>query len=105
MATGIVMISLGSVALLGAMGTAIAASVCKADAEYDERTGDFIYRHNCSAFDPVILGLSLGGVGLLGAGIPLAIIGGRREPVSPGAAAIRPWVSTTGMGARLHLVF
>ncbi|HEY3496048.1 MAG TPA: hypothetical protein VGK73_15225 [Polyangiaceae bacterium] len=105
MATGIVMISLGAVALLGAMGTTIASSVCKADADYDPRTGDYLYRHNCDAYEPVMIGLTVGGIGLLGAGIPLAVIGGKREPVNAASAAVAPWVTPAGAGAKLAVSF
>ncbi|KYG02532.1 hypothetical protein BE20_50480, partial [Sorangium cellulosum] len=85
MVTGIVLTSIGAVALLGG-GLAIAASSAT-DPDYtgdptDPFEEDFTYEEDASAADAGVA-LIVGGVVFAGVGIPLAIVGGRKVPVQP----------------------
>ncbi|WP_437720006.1 hypothetical protein [Sorangium sp. So ce861] len=84
MVTGIVLTSIGAVALLGG-GLALAASSAT-DPDTGEPTDpfeeEFGYEEDASATEAGVA-LILGGVVFAGVGIPLAIVGGRKVPVQP----------------------
>lgn len=100
MAVGIVMVSVGPLALLAAMVT----SFNKADCEnYDplfEASGSS-RGSNCGRYNTPLYVSLLSGVGLIGAGIPMIVIGGKREPV--GTARLTPWASPHGAGLGLRV--
>ncbi|WP_080682321.1 serine/threonine-protein kinase [Sorangium cellulosum] len=85
MVTGIVLTSIGAVALLGG-GLALAADSAT-DPEYtgdptDPFEEELGYEEDASAAEAGVA-LILGGVVFAGVGIPLAIVGGRKVPVQP----------------------
>ncbi len=84
--TGIALVSVGGVSLVA--GAAFLA------ANQVECGGSL----NCPVSAPG-LAFVIGGIVCLGAGIPLAVIGGRKVP--PPAAALHPWVSPTLAGLAL----
>ena len=100
MAVGIVMVSFTPITLIAAM----VASFQKADCE----NGDYLreastssYARNCDRYDTPLYTSLLGGAALLGVGLPLSVIGGKREPV--GTARLTPWASPHGGGLGLRV--
>ncbi|WP_437283444.1 hypothetical protein WME90_23575 [Sorangium sp. So ce375] len=85
MVTGIVLTSLGTVAVLG--GGLVIASSCSGDGcGYDDSSSDPFsdnVDYEESDTEGAGVGLVIGGLVLAGVGIPLAIIGGRKVPVQP----------------------
>ncbi|WP_437594847.1 hypothetical protein [Sorangium sp. So ce1000] len=84
MVTGIVLTSIGTVALLG--GGLVLASSCSGDGcGYDDTSGDPFSDDVSYEDDTTGAGVALvvSGLVLAGVGIPLAIIGGRKVPVQP----------------------
>lgn len=96
MAGGIVMTSLAPIALLVSASAALSESFCHVG--YDDA-----YR-NCD-YDGVIYGSLLTGVVLLGVGIPMIVVGAKKEPESEHSATVTPWVTphAAGLGVRLAL--
>ncbi|WP_441285879.1 hypothetical protein ACSRUE_25600 [Sorangium sp. KYC3313] len=86
MVTGIVLTSLGTIAILGG-GLVIASTPscsgdsCGYDTSSDPFADDTVYEEDDA--DGAGVGLVVGGLVLAGVGIPLAIIGGRKVPVQP----------------------
>ncbi len=83
---GIVLTSLGTVALLGgglvlASSTSCSGDSCGYDSSSDPFADDMVYEE--SDTEGAGVGLVIGGLVLAGVGIPLAIIGGRKVPVQP----------------------
>jgi hypothetical protein len=95
MAGGIVMLSLAPVALVVSGFARLAKVVCDADRDV-----------GCDEdYDPTIYGALLTGVALVGVGIPLVVIGAKKEPVeAPEATAtISPWATPNGAGVGLRI--
>lgn len=101
MAVGIVMVSFAPITLIAAM----VASFEKADCE----NGDYLRDasssgsssgRNCDHYDTPLYTSLLGGAALLGVGLPLIVIGGKREPI--GTARLTPWASPHGGGLGLR---
>ncbi|WP_437292460.1 hypothetical protein [Sorangium sp. So ce426] len=86
MVTGIVLTSLGTIALLGG-GLVIASTPscsgdgCEYDPSSDPFSDDAGYEEDGA--EGAGVGLVVGGLVLAGVGIPLAIVGGRKVPVQP----------------------
>jgi hypothetical protein len=100
MAGGIVMVSVAPVALIVSLITSLRQDACENGGSYNfgtERVDDA----NCGRYDAGIYGGVILGVGLLGAGIPLIIIGGKREPL--GTASVAPWATPDSGGIKLRL--
>ena len=100
MAGGIVMTSLSPIALLVSATAAVSESVC--DVSYDIDSG---YRDRCD-YDGVIYGSLLTGVVLLGVGIPLIVVGAKKEPESEHlTATVTPWATpnAAGIGVRFAM--
>lgn len=98
MAAGIVMVSISPLALIG--GAIMAAKQTECDA-YDGLPG---YRRSCDANAGAALALTLTGLALVGAGIPLIVIGGKRVPAKePWQAQVLPYADPDGTGLRLRL--
>jgi hypothetical protein len=97
MVGGIVMLSLAPVALLVSGIARIGKGICDID---DERGCDQDY-------DPTIYGSLLTGVALIGVGVPLLVIGAKKEPVEDLAAiaTVSPWATAeaAGIGVRIDL--
>jgi len=105
MAGGIVMVSLSPVALLVALGASVSQSLCKTtnDYSYDSSTGTtYNPRTDCNN-DGLIYGSLLTAAALVGVGVPLIVIGAKKEP--EGTAVIAPWATPTaaGLGLRVNL--
>ncbi|WP_437322566.1 hypothetical protein [Sorangium sp. So ce381] len=85
MVTGIVLTSLGTVALLGGGLVLASSSSCAGDScgydSSDPFADDEVYEEDDT--EGAGVGLVVGGLVLAGVGIPLAIIGGRKVPVQP----------------------
>lgn len=98
MVGGIVMLSLTPVALIVAGVAGLGKSVCRIDNS----------EHACdNDYDATIYGSLLTGVVLVGAGIPLLVVGAKKEPVDEAqvTATVSPWVtpSAAGVGLRVDL--
>lgn len=96
MAGGIVMVSFVPIALLVAMVANLEQSACEGGT-YFSGSGST----NCGRFDATIYGGLITSAVLLGAGIPMIVIGGKKEPV--GTARLTPWASPHGAGLGLRL--
>jgi hypothetical protein len=97
MAGGIVMVSLAPVALIVAGFAGLGKALCGVD-DYDSS-------RTCSGYDPVIYGSLAGAFVLVGAGVPLLVIGAKKEPVddSDATATISPWATPTSGGLSIRL--
>jgi hypothetical protein len=107
---GIVMVSVGPIALLGALAAKNAQERCDTNLEHDypdhrlppsER-----YREDeCNAYSVPLYLFGIGGAVLTAAGIPLIIYGAKSMPSSPPRASLRvlPWAGPTSSGLRLRL--
>lgn len=96
------MTSLAPVALIVSGTAALSASFCTFD---DDDTSGTSYRRRCN-YDGIVYGSLLTSVVLLGVGIPLIVIGGKKEPESEHlSATVTPWAtpSAAGIGLRLDL--
>jgi hypothetical protein len=97
MVGGIVMLSLAPVALLVSGIARIGKGICDVG---DERGCDQDY-------DPTIYGSLLTGVALIGVGVPLLVIGAKKEPVEDRAATatLSPWATpeAAGLGVRIDM--
>jgi hypothetical protein len=97
MTGGIVMVSLAPVAFLVSGIAALGKGLCNVGTEdrFD----------SCDDYDPTIYGSLIVGFGLLGGGIPLIVIGAKKEPVgnSTPAATLSPWASPSAAGLSLRL--
>ncbi|CAN94676.1 putative membrane protein [Sorangium cellulosum So ce56] len=90
MVTGIVLTSLGAVAILGGGLVIASAPSCSGDGcvydrssnPYADDTG-YQYEEDGADAEGAGVGLVVGGLVLAGVGIPLAIVGGRKVPVQP----------------------
>ena len=103
MVGGIIMTSLTPVALIVAAGASLSASLCHVD-RYDYDTGN-TYRDNCNN-DGLIYGALVTAAVLVGVGVPLIVIGAKKEPAGMQAKAIvAPWATPTaaGLGLRVNL--
>lgn len=100
MAGGIVMTAVAPIALLVSLYSSLKQDACESRGFYNFDSTSDEYA-NCSRYDASIYGGVIVGVGLLGAGIPLIVVGGKRVPL--GTASLAPWASPTGGGLRLRL--
>lgn len=110
MAGGIVMTSLSPVALLVAAVGSLGKSLCEvdnSDARYSGSSASVSYRYkDCSGYDATIYGGLISAVVLVGVGVPLIVVGAKKEPVDPGVTAtLQPWAtpSTAGLSLRVNL--
>ena len=100
MAGGIVMVSFVPVTLLVVMVASLQKTVCDNDTYYSSG-GTTLPRTDCDDYNPTIYGGLLTGAALLGVGIPLIVIGGKKEPV--GTARVAPWATPHGAGLGLRV--
>jgi len=105
MVGGIVITSLTPIAMIAAMVGAVEKTECQSRV-VDYGSGDSTsYRtSSCSKYDTTIYGSLLLMTAMLGVGIPMIVVGAKREPARP-AAVVTPWVSpsTAGLALRLNL--
>lgn len=95
MVSGIVMLSLAPVAFLTAGIARLGKGICDID---DERGCD-------SDYDPTIYGALLTGVVFVGAGIPLLVVGAKKEPVEEDVAkaTVSPWLTPSAAGVSVRV--
>lgn len=105
MVGGIIMVSFSPIALIAAGVANAQQTTCEAGGYYLGSNGIGTYDYSdCSAYDKTIYGGLILGLGLLGAGIPLIVIGGKRVPAEP-TATLTPWATqnAAGLGLRLEM--
>lgn len=100
MAGGIVMVSFVPVALLAALVANSQQSSCENGYYYSLDGGASGRGVNCDRYDATIYGGLLSAAVLAGVGIPLIVIGGKKEPV--GTAQLAPWATPHGAGLGLR---
>jgi hypothetical protein len=91
MVGGIVMVSVAPILFVAALANSSSCVV------YD----DAYYGTSCGN-ETASIAMTVLGVGLIGAGIPLIIIGAKRVP-DDGTASLSPWVNRNGGGMSLSL--
>ena len=96
MVGGIIMTSLAPVALLVAAAANNEQTSCELGLIVGDNTG------RCDDYDTRIYGGLVLGVALAGAGIPLIVIGAKKEPVT---ARLTPWATakSAGLGLRIDM--
>jgi hypothetical protein len=107
---GIVMVSVGPIALLGALAAKNAQDTCDAGLERDYPdhrlpTSERYREDECNDYSVPLYLFGIGGAVLTAAGIPLIIYGAKSLPSSPPRASLRvlPWAGPTSSGLRLRL--
>lgn len=109
MAGGIVMVSFTPIALLVAAVANAQQTVCEVgDYSYGiDENGDYgrisTAGAGCDDYDATIYGGLISAVVLAGVGIPLIVIGAKKEPVNQVEARITPWASPQGAGVGLRI--
>jgi hypothetical protein len=110
MVGGIVMVSVGPLALLGALAANNAQEKCDANLERDypdhRLPSSERYREDeCNEYSVPLYLFGIGGAVLTAAGIPLIIYGAKSVPNNPPRASLRvlPWAGPTSSGLRLRL--
>jgi hypothetical protein len=101
MAGGIVMVSFVPIALLAAMVANLEQTACETGNYLSTDDAFSSTGSDCDRFDKTIYGGLLGAAVLAGVGIPLIVIGGKKEPV--GTAQLAPWASPHGAGLGLRV--
>jgi hypothetical protein len=109
MAGGIVMVSFVPIALLVSLVANAQQTVCE--------VGDYQYGYDengvygristagsgCDDYDKTIYGGLISAAVLAGVGIPLIVIGAKKEPVNQVEARITPWATPHGAGVGLRI--
>jgi len=95
MVGGIVMVSLAPIALLTSLVANMEKSSCEMSIIYGSNVG------NCDRYDPTIIGGLVAAGGLTAIGVPLIVIGSRREPAA--VASVTPWATPHGGGLGLRV--
>lgn len=101
MAGGIVMVSFVPIALMVSLVANIQQTACNGG--YHSLDSTRTSQGNCDRFDASIYGGLISGVALLGAGIPMIVIGSKREPLGGGSVGLAPWATPNSAGLRLRL--
>jgi hypothetical protein len=101
MAAGIVMVSISPIPLLAGMIYSVEGMACRSSnlaidgSDYDD---------GCDGYETAAIGLTLTSLALIGAGVPLIVIGGKRVPAKePWRAEISPYATPDGVGFGLRL--
>jgi predicted benzoate:H+ symporter BenE len=95
MVTGIVLVAVSPVALLVAGIAGFGKALCQIDNDHPA---------SCRDYDPALYGSLIATAVLVGVGVPLLVIGARKEPASPALrGTIQPWASSRGAGLALRL--
>jgi hypothetical protein len=100
MAGGIVMVAFVPIALLAAMVANLEQTACESGTYYSTGSVSSLGT-NCGRFDKTIYGGLISAAVLTGVGIPLIVIGGKKEPV--GTAQLTPWATPHGVGLGLRV--
>lgn len=104
MVGGIVMVSFVPIALLVSLVANAEQSSCESGGYYFNSTGtssSYGSFSNCDAYDKTIYGGAIAAVALLGAGVPMIVIGAKREPAA--VARVTPWATPQAAGLKLRL--
>lgn len=108
MILGIVMASIGPLALLGSLAASNSQDNC--DEQLEEDYPDHIvptsqqYRlDRCDGYSVPLYVLGIGGGVLIGAGIPMIIYGAKTMPAKKVALELSPWASPQSGGLKLRL--
>jgi hypothetical protein len=107
---GIVMVSVGPIALLGALAAKNAQEQCDSNLERDYPdhrlpTSERYRAQECNNYSVPLYLFGIGGAVLTAAGIPLIIYGAKKVPNGPPRASLSvlPWAGPTSSGLRLRL--
>lgn len=105
MVGGIVMVSFTPIALLVAAVANAQQTSCELGNTYYSSSSSFdasLYSDDCDEYDPTIYGGLISAAVLAGVGIPLIVIGGKKELVT---ARVSPWATarSAGVGLRIDL--
>ena len=109
MIAGILMVSVGPLALLGALTAKNAQEKCDSSLEHDypnfKLPNSERYREeDCNAYSVPLYVLGIGGALLSVGGIPLIVYGAKTVPGSATAKLqVQPWASRESGGLRLRL--
>jgi hypothetical protein len=110
MIAGILMVSAGPIALLGALTARNAQEQCDSALENDYPSHTLPpserYRvEDCNGYTAPLYVLGIGGALLTLGGIPLIVYGAKNEPGPPRSAIVQlqPWASRESGGLRLRL--
>lgn len=99
MVGGIVMTGLSSVAFAVSLLGGLANASCDTY-DYSGSSTSYSYYRDCN-YDGLVYGGLVTGLVLAGVGIPLIVVGGKREP--RGMASVSPWATPNAGGLRLQL--
>jgi hypothetical protein len=101
MAAGIVMVSISPIPLIAGLLYSAHATVCRGS---DAAIGDDDYDPDCSHYNTAAIVYTFTSLALLGAGVPMIVIGGKRVPAKqPWQAAVVPYATPSGAGVSLRL--
>jgi hypothetical protein len=108
MVTGIVMISIAPLALLGALAANNSQDSCDESLENDYPdhmvpTSQKYRLERCDSYTVPLYVLGIGGAVLAAAGIPMIIYGAKTVPAKKASLQIAPWASTNSGGLKLRL--
>ena len=95
MVGGIVLVSLAPIALITSLSANVQKSNCEIGEAYLDGFG------NCDDYDATIYGGVIAAAAFAAVGIPLIIVGSRREPVE--TATVTPWATAHGGGLELRV--
>jgi hypothetical protein len=102
MVGGIVMVSFVPIALLVSLVANAEQSACESsDYYYDGSSFSTYGGTDCDKYDKTIYGGAIVAVGLLGAGVPMIVIGAKREPAA--VARVTPWATPHAAGFKLRV--
>jgi hypothetical protein len=97
MAAGIVMVSISPIPLFAGMIYSLEGASCRG---FDSSDDD----GNCLGYQSAAVGLTLTSLALVGLGVPLIVIGGKRVPAKePWQAELSPYATPDGVGLGLRL--
>jgi hypothetical protein len=94
---GIVLVSLAPVGFAVALMSSLSKGLCSID--NPDRQG-------CDGYDTVTTVALIGGLGCVAAGVPMIVIGAKKEPADPWATAtVSPWATrnAAGLGLRIEM--
>jgi hypothetical protein len=108
MVGGIVMVSIGPVALLGALSARSSQEDCDNALErrypnHQVPSYDKTSLERCDSYTVPIYVLGIGGAVLVAAGIPMIIYGGKNVTVPAKKAELVPWATPTSGGLKLRM--
>ena len=110
MIAGIAMVSVGPIALLGALAAKNAQERCddKLQRDYPDHRLPPSERYRvdeCNDYSAPLYVFGIAGLALTAAGIPLIVYGAKKLPLNPPSATlhVQPWASPGSGGLRLRL--